>query len=208
MRTFKLIVYVGLIISLYACNDNTTNQPSEDLVLNLDNLKKSLPQSLLNSNKLIYLGKEGKEIEVQVEYLERNFEDKHPSGLSYKREEFLIKLTNNLLRINTTLSASSQLAYGDENQKIYSIIISDNNPYKEALKNTIILGFLDDTKAFIPENFTTMLVNKEILLGSEFDSLMKSNKLSIGEAGTRFNKELGVVSIVDYDNNMYIIKKK
>jgi hypothetical protein len=208
MNTLKFIVFLGFLFCIYACNDNSNSPNSTEVVLSLNNLKKSLPQSLLNSEKLIYLNKDGKEVEIEIEYLENSFSDKHPTGLIYKREEFAIILKNNLLKIYTTLNGSCQLAYGDVNNETYSLSISDNNPSKDALKNTIILSYFDNTKLFFPDNFTSTSVSKEILFGSEFDNLMKSKALTNGEVGTRFSKQLGIISLVDYDNNMYIIKTK
>jgi hypothetical protein len=208
MNIIKIVAIVGFILSLNACSDNNSTQNSTELVLSLNSLKNSLPQSLFNSKKLIYMNKEGKEVDIDIEYLEHTFSDKHPTGLSYKREEFTIILKNNILKINTTLNGSCQLAYGDVKNETYSISISDNNPSKDALKNTIILSYFDNTKLFFPDNFTSTSVSKEILFGSEFDNVMKSKALTNAEVGTRFSKQLGIISLVDYDNNMYIIKTK
>jgi hypothetical protein len=208
MRKIKFMSLVVFILFNYACYDDTNPESSKEIDLSLENLKKSLPQSLFSADKLIYLDKDGKEIEVKLTYFETISDEVHNTGLKYKREDFVIHLTNEVLNINTSLAGASELAYGDVSKESYTIAVGSNNGNNDTSKNIIALSYLDNTKSFFPDGFISHSVNEETLFGTDFKSVMKSKRLSEGEVGTRFNNQFGIISIVDNKNNMYIIKTK
>jgi hypothetical protein len=212
MNLIKIFPLFVFLLGISSCHDkeDTITEPIENydlkIFLSLENLKKALPASLLSKDILIFVDENGKEVEIKLKRFDFSVDELHPTGVKYQREISNIHFYNEELRINTSLIAAVQLAYGNANQTVYDMSISDNNWSPDPLKNRVVLSFLDTKNIFVASNLSSLVEEKEVVFRKEFSKVYKSKTLKNGEAGVRYSTELGVLSLLDPTGKMYILK--
>jgi hypothetical protein len=208
------LIFRILLASLFVTACATTNKSDVDLEelpakeVNITLLKSSLPSQLFNRKTVFFKDKEGKDVKINIDFSEEKDQIRNNEGFEYTRERGNVIYENKERRILIGVGLSSQLSYQSPTVPQYSIFVVNNvNDHADELLNQIILRYDSASKKLVKSPFTQE-IETDIILGKTFKNVFHSthaNDFYKNQLG--FNTTYGVVSLNDFDGNLYVFDR-
>ncbi len=202
------IVFITLFIN--ACTKSSKSDvqlPPSEVKITL--LKSILPSALFFQKAAYFRDKKGKDIRINLTFTESKEQLRLNDGFEYTRENGYILYENKELRILTSLDLSSQLSYELPTAPAYSIFASNIiNDHADELLNSIITVYDANTNKMVVSESLAIQKSEEIILGKTFKNVFHStyaNDFYKNQLG--FNTTYGVVSLNDFDGNLYVFDR-
>jgi hypothetical protein len=208
MKTFLKTLLLALMLNACA-NKSKSDSDLPPKEVNLSELKSILPKEIFSKKFVYFKDKAGKEVKINLTYTEMKDQMRHNSGFEYTRERSTIEYKNEEKRISILFDLSSQLSTDNLPVPTSAIFVGNNvNDHADFLESEVIVNYDSNLKKLVSVPTFSKEIEEDIVLKKTFKKVFRSTYTADpykNELG--FNATYGVISLNDFDKNLYVFDR-